>query len=40
MTTALTNQVRDPTYQAARAVATTIEAHFAEHIAAAHKRGD
>ncbi|HLN97970.1 MAG TPA: hypothetical protein VK208_05865, partial [Pyrinomonadaceae bacterium] len=31
---------RDPTYQAARAVATTIEAHFAEHIAAAHKRGE
>ena len=29
-----------PTYQAARAVAGTIETHFAAHIAAAHERGE
>ncbi len=31
---------REPTYQAARAVAATVEAHFARHIAAARKRGE
>src|SRR5216684_1877826 len=31
---------REPTYQAARAVAATVEAHFARHIAAARERGE
>src|SRR5262245_26050044 len=30
---------RQPTYQAARAVAATLEAHFARHLAAARQRG-
>ncbi len=40
MTTEVTNNIRETTYQAARAVASTIEAHFAEHIAAARERGE
>jgi hypothetical protein len=32
--------IRETTYQAARAVAGTIEAHFARHIAAARERGE
>ena len=39
MTTEVSN-IRKPTYQAARAVAGSIEAHFAAHIAAAHERGE
>ena len=39
MTVEITN-IRETTYQAARAVASTIEAHFAEHIAAARERGE
>jgi hypothetical protein len=31
---------REATYQAARAVATTVETHFARHIAAARERGE
>jgi hypothetical protein len=31
---------REPTYQAARAVAATVEAHFARHLAAARERGE
>src|SRR5229473_671898 len=31
---------REPTYQAARAVASTIEAHFARHLVEAHRRGE
>ena len=31
---------REPTYQAARAVSATVEAHFARHIAAARERGE
>ena len=31
---------REPTYQAARAVAATIAAHFAEHLAEARRRGE
>jgi len=31
---------RQPTYQAARAVASTVEAHFARHLAEAHRRGE
>src|SRR6267154_5165140 len=31
---------RQPTYQAARAVASTVESHFARHIAAARERGE
>ena len=31
---------REPTYQAARAVAATVETHFARHIAAARDRGE
>jgi hypothetical protein len=31
---------RKPTYQAARAVATTVESHFAHHLAAARQRGE
>src|SRR5437867_257358 len=34
------NTIREPTYQAARAVAATVEAHFAKHIAAARQRGE
>src|ERR1700730_11707823 len=30
----------EPTYQAARAVAATVEAHFAQHLAAARERGE
>jgi len=32
--------IREPTYQAARAVAETVKAHFAQHIAAARQRGE
>ena len=39
MTIEITN-IRETTYQAARAVASTIEAHFAHHIAAARERGE
>src|SRR5260221_12661715 len=31
---------REPTYQAARAVAATVEAHFARHIFEARRRGE
>ena len=31
---------RKPTYQAARAVAATVESHFAHHLAAARQRGE
>src|SRR5712691_648710 len=31
---------REPTYQAARAVAATIEAHFARHLVEARRRGE
>lgn len=34
------NTIREPTYQAARAVAPGVEAHFALHIAAARQRGE
>jgi hypothetical protein len=40
MTTEITNIGRETTYQAARAVAPAIEAHFAKHIAAARERGE
>jgi hypothetical protein len=40
MTTYLSKSNREATYQAARKVAATIEAHFAAHIAAAHERGE
>ena len=39
MTIEITN-IRETTYRAARAVASTIEAHFAAHIAAARERGE
>jgi hypothetical protein len=39
MTIEITN-IRETTYQAARSVAATIEAHFAAHIAAARERGE
>ena len=39
MTIQITN-LRETTYQAARTVASTIEAHFAHHIAAARERGE
>ena len=39
MTVEITN-IRETTYQAARTVASTIEAHFAHHIAAARERGE
>ena len=39
MTTEISN-IRKPTYQAARAVAGRVEAHFAAHITAAHERGE
>lgn len=35
-----TSLKRESTYQAARAVAATVEAHFAKHIVAAHERGE
>jgi len=31
---------REPTYQAARTVAATIEAHFARHLVEARRRGE
>src|SRR5258708_4863 len=31
---------REPTYQAARAVAATVEAHFERHLAEARRRGE
>ena len=31
---------RQPTYQAARAVAATVESHFARHVTAARQRGE
>jgi hypothetical protein len=34
------NAGREPTYQAARAVASTVETHFARHLAAARERGE
>jgi len=40
MTIEITNSIREPTYQAARAVAPTIEGHFARHITAARHRGE
>ncbi|MGH9932361.1 MAG: putative sensor domain DACNV-containing protein, partial [Pyrinomonadaceae bacterium] len=40
MAISVTNNIRETTYQAARAVASTIEAHFAEHVAAARERGE
>jgi hypothetical protein len=40
MTTDISDSIHEPTYQAARAVASTIEAHFAQHIAAARERGE
>src|SRR5258705_497032 len=36
----LTSTSREPTYQAARAVAAPMEAHFARHLAAARERGE
>jgi hypothetical protein len=36
----LLSTTREPTYQAARAVAPTVEAHFARHLAAARQRGE
>jgi len=36
----LGNMGRKPTYQAARAVAATVETHFARHLAAARQRGE
>jgi len=39
MTTEVTN-IRETTYRAAHAVASTIETHFAHHIAAARERGE
>ena len=40
MTIEITNSIREPTYQAARAVAPTIEVHFAQHITAARHGGE
>ncbi len=40
MTTEVTDIVRRATYQAAQAVAPTVEAHFARHINAARERGE
>jgi hypothetical protein len=34
------NMIRESTYQAARAVAETVESHFAHHLAAARRRGE
>jgi hypothetical protein len=40
MATDTANIVRESAYQAARAVASTVEAHFARHITAARERGE
>ncbi|HEY8188115.1 MAG TPA: hypothetical protein VIF64_18750 [Pyrinomonadaceae bacterium] len=40
MTTETSNIIREATYQAARAVAPTVEAHFARHIRSARQRGE
>jgi hypothetical protein len=40
MTIEISSIKREPTYQAARAVAGTVEAHFAYHLAAARERGE
>jgi hypothetical protein len=40
MSTDTINTIREPAYQAARAVAATVEAHFARHLAAARDRGE
>lgn len=40
MSTETSNVVREPAYQAARAVAASVKAHFARHIAAARQRGE
>src|SRR5688500_2944057 len=40
MSTETINNLREPTYQAARTVAATVERHFAHHIAAARERGE
>jgi hypothetical protein len=40
MNTETNSMIREPTYQAARAVAATVEAHFAHHLAAARRRGE
>jgi len=40
MSSEITINIADPAYQAARAVAATVEDHFASHIAAARQRGE
>lgn len=40
MTSEITSVVREPTYRAARSVASSAEAHFAQHITAARNRGE
>jgi sensor domain DACNV-containing protein len=40
MSTETSDIIREPAYQAARAVAATVEEHFAHHIAAARGRGE
>src|SRR5712692_1583354 len=40
MNTETNSMIREPAYQAARAVAATVEAHFAHHLAAARRRGE
>jgi hypothetical protein len=40
MSTDTINTIREPAYQVARAVAATVEAHFARHLAAARDRGE
>jgi hypothetical protein len=40
MTIETTSIKREPTYQAAKAVAATVEAHFAKHLAAAREMGE
>src|SRR2546425_1281932 len=40
MNTETNSMIREPTYQAARAVAATVEAQFAHHLAAARRRGE
>jgi hypothetical protein len=40
MTIEISSIKREPTYQAAKAVAATVEAHFAYHLAAARERGE
>jgi Probable sensor domain DACNV len=40
MNTETTSTISEPTYQAARTVAATVEAHFAHHLAAARRRGE